>query len=103
MSHNVLVIGGGGREHAIVWALSKSPQVAKIWCAPGNAGIASLAACVDVDWRDGKKFTQFLEDKKIEMLVIQTATLMTSDTAPIHLIHRRSLERGRIPTRYSVA
>jgi phosphoribosylamine--glycine ligase len=70
MSHNVLVIGGGGREHAIVWALGKSPQVAKIWCAPGNAGIASLAVCVDIDWRDSKKFTQFLEDKKIDMTVI---------------------------------
>src|SRR6202023_1819295 len=45
----VLVIGGGGREHALVWALSKSPQVTEIVCAPGNGGIAQLARCIPVD------------------------------------------------------
>ena len=45
----VLVIGGGGREHALVWALHKSPQVTEVICAPGNGGIAQLARCVPVD------------------------------------------------------
>ena len=45
---NVLVIGGGGREHAIVDALSRSAKVGKIYCAPGNAGIARQAECVSI-------------------------------------------------------
>ena len=39
---NVLIVGGGGREHAIAWALSKSPKVDALWCAPGNGGIAAI-------------------------------------------------------------
>jgi phosphoribosylamine--glycine ligase len=45
----ILVIGGGGREHALVWALRKSPQVTEVLCAPGNGGIATLARCIPVD------------------------------------------------------
>jgi len=45
---NVLVVGGGGREHAICWALRKSPRVGKLFCAPGNGGISEIAACVDI-------------------------------------------------------
>src|ERR1035441_9853496 len=48
----VLVIGGGGREHAIVWALGKSARVTEVVCAPGNAGIAESARCVPVDTGD---------------------------------------------------
>src|SRR5258705_8087934 len=44
----VLVIGGGGREHALVWALHKSPQVTEVLCAPGNGGIAQLGRCIPV-------------------------------------------------------
>ena len=48
----ILVIGGGGREHAIVWKLRQSPLVKKIWCAPGNGGIAQLAECLALDLSD---------------------------------------------------
>lgn len=48
----ILVIGGGGREHALVWKLKQSPRVEKIWCAPGNGGIAAEAECVAVDTGD---------------------------------------------------
>lgn len=44
----ILVIGGGGREHALVWKISQSKKVDKIFCAPGNAGIAALAECIDI-------------------------------------------------------
>ena len=44
----VLIVGSGGREHAIAFSVSKSPKVEKIYCAPGNAGIAGVAECVDI-------------------------------------------------------
>jgi phosphoribosylamine---glycine ligase len=50
----ILVIGGGGREHAIVWKLTRSASVEKVWCAPGNAGIAGDAGCVALDVKDPK-------------------------------------------------
>ena len=48
----ILVLGGGGREHALVWKLRQSPRVEKIWCAPGNGGIAAEAECVAADAGD---------------------------------------------------
>src|SRR5258708_10319820 len=48
----VLVIGGGGREHALVWKLRESPRVTRIWCAPGNGGIAEDATCLPVEASD---------------------------------------------------
>ena len=45
---NILVIGSGGREHALCWAIAKSPRLTKLYCAPGNAGIAQVAECVAV-------------------------------------------------------
>ena len=46
----ILVVGGGGREHALVWQLKRSPQVGKVFCAPGNAGIAADAECVNISY-----------------------------------------------------
>ncbi|MDR1042907.1 MAG: phosphoribosylamine--glycine ligase, partial [Clostridiales Family XIII bacterium] len=53
----VLIVGGGGREHAIAWKLSHSPQRPELVCAPGNAGIAEVARCVDVDAEDVEAVT----------------------------------------------
>ena len=52
----VCVVGGGGREHALVWKLSQSPEVEKIYCVPGNAGIASLAECVPIEAEEIEKY-----------------------------------------------
>ena len=50
----VLVVGGGGREHAIIWKLSQSPRISGLYCAPGNAGIGRMATCVDIEATDIK-------------------------------------------------
>jgi phosphoribosylamine---glycine ligase len=67
---NVLVVGGGGREHALVWKISKSPYIEKIYCAPGNAGIADLAECVDIPVTDIKGLVQFAEKNAVDLTVV---------------------------------
>ncbi len=67
---NVLVVGGGGREHALVWKIAQSPLVKKIYCAPGNAGIAEQAECVPLDAEDVFGLSQFVRDKSIDLTVV---------------------------------
>jgi phosphoribosylamine--glycine ligase len=66
----VLVIGGGGREHAIVHALSKSSKVTEIYAAPGNAGISKLAMCVNIKDTDVSNLVAFAKDEKIDLVVV---------------------------------
>lgn len=66
----VLVVGGGGREHAVVDALSRSPQVSKIYCAPGNAGIARQAECVPVKDTDVDGLLFLAREKEIDLTVV---------------------------------
>lgn len=66
----ILVIGGGGREHAIVWALNKSDKVSKIFCAPGNAGIAELAECTPIPVNRFDELIQFSCDNEIDLVVV---------------------------------
>lgn len=66
----VLVVGGGGREHAVVDALSRSPQVSKIYCAPGNAGIARQAECVPVKDTDVEGLLSLAREKEIDLTVV---------------------------------
>lgn len=70
MSKTVLVIGGGGREHAIVDALSRSPQVGKIYCAPGNAGIGAQAINVPLKDTDVEGLKAFALDNKVDLTVV---------------------------------
>ena len=67
---NVLVIGSGGREHAIVEALSRSPKTPKIYCAPGNAGIAQLAECVAIKDTEVEKLVEFAKVNNVELTVV---------------------------------
>ncbi|NLK72961.1 MAG: phosphoribosylamine--glycine ligase, partial [Clostridiales bacterium] len=66
----VLVVGSGGREHTIIWKLSQSPKVDKIYCAPGNAGIADFAECVDISSDDIEKLCTFAKENKIELTIV---------------------------------
>ncbi len=66
----VLVVGGGGREHALVWKLSQSSLVSEIYCSPGNAGIGQQAVCVDIHPEDTDGLLRFARDKKIDFTVV---------------------------------
>jgi len=66
----VLVIGGGGREHAIAWKLSQSKSVDKIYCSPGNAGIADIAECIDVSQDDFRSLLDFVKYEWIDLTIV---------------------------------
>lgn len=66
----VLVVGSGGREHAIVTSVAKSPRVDKIYCAPGNAGIAGLAECVSIGAMEFERLAAFAKEKEIDFTII---------------------------------
>ena len=84
----VLVVGGGGREHTLVWKLKQSPRVREIYCAPGNAGIAQDAACVDIRADDIDGLLQFALEKGIDLTLV-------GPEAPLTLgIVDRFMERG---------
>lgn len=66
----VLVIGSGGREHTIVWKLSQSPKVDKIYAAPGNGGISELAECIPISVMDFEKLTSFAKENAVDLTVV---------------------------------
>ena len=67
---NVLIIGGGGREHALAWAIAASPKLGQLYCAPGNPGIAEVAACVALDVQDHQAVVDFCRVNAVELVVI---------------------------------
>lgn len=66
----ILVVGSGGREHALVWKIKQSKKTEKIYCAPGNAGISRIADCVDISVTDVKKLVKFAKKEKIDLTVV---------------------------------
>ena len=67
---NILLIGSGGREHALAWKLAASPLLTKLWCSPGNAGIAKEAECVALDVADHAAVITFCRDNKVDFVVV---------------------------------
>ena len=66
----ILIVGSGGREHAIAWKVAQSPKAEKIYCAPGNAGIAEYAECVDIGAMEFEKLAAFAKEKEIDLTVV---------------------------------
>ncbi len=66
----VLIIGGGGREHAIAWKAAQSPKVEKLYCAPGNAGIEEYAECVPISAMEFEKLAAFAKEKEIDLTIV---------------------------------
>ncbi len=66
----VLIVGSGGREHAIAWSVAKSPKVTEIYCAPGNAGIAEYATCVNIGAMEFDKLVAFAKEHAIDLTII---------------------------------
>ena len=66
----ILIVGSGGREHAIAASVAKSPKAEKIYCAPGNAGIAQLAECVPIGAMEFDRLTEFAKEKEIDLVIV---------------------------------
>ena len=66
----VLIVGSGGREHVIAWKVAQSPRVTKIYCAPGNAGIAGIAECIPIGAMEFEKLAEFAIEQQIDLTII---------------------------------
>src|SRR5262245_43130035 len=66
----VLVIGSGGREHALAWKIKQSPRVSGVWCAPGNGGIAEVATCVPIKITEHDALVEFVKREGIDLTVV---------------------------------
>ena len=66
----LLLLGSGGREHALAWKIADSPLLTKLWCAPGNAGIAQVADCVALDVADHAAVIAFCKQHKVDLVMV---------------------------------
>ena len=86
----VLVVGGGGREHAICWKLAQSPRVTELFCAPGNAGIAQVATCVPIKATDVESMVKWAKENAMDFV-------MVAPDDPLALGMVDALEKADIP------
>ncbi len=78
---NILILGSGGREHALAWAVKQNPKCDRLIVAPGNAGIAALAECADLDILDGAQVVQFCAENAIDFVVVGPEAPLASGVA----------------------
>jgi phosphoribosylamine--glycine ligase len=77
----LLVVGSGGREHALCWALAASPLLTKLWCAPGNPGIAEVAECVPIAALDIPALVAFARAQGVDLVVVGPEAPLTAGLA----------------------
>ena len=82
---NVLVVGSGGREHALAWKLRQSSQVSRVFVAPGNAGTAADAENIALDVNDFEAVTQFVKREQIRLTVIGPEAPLVAGLSLIHI------------------
>ena len=96
---NILILGGGGREHALAWAVLQNPKCDKLIVAPGNAGIAEIADCATFDINDGAAVVEFSEAEAIDLVIVgpeaPLAAGVADDLRAAGFAGLRPLERGR--------
>ena len=106
---NILILGGGGREHSLAWAIMQNPKCDKLIVAPGNAGIAAIADCADLDILDGGAVAVFAEENSIDFVVIgpeapQASPLKTTSVPssvkppPVGLVRNSKTMRSMMPS-----
>jgi len=67
---NILILGSGGREHSLAWAVNQNPKCDILYCAPGNAGISKVAQCVDLNIENSSDVLKFCLDERIQFVII---------------------------------
>ena len=85
---NILILGSGGREHSLAWAVKQNPKCDTLYCAPGNAGISKIAQCIDLNIENSSEIIKFCIDNDIYFVIIGN---ITRTNVPIRLMYNRQL------------
>ena len=80
---NILILGGGGREHSLAWAVAQNPKCDRLIVAPGNAGIAKIADCVSLDIVDGGAVLKFVQSNAVDFVIIGPEAPLAAGVADV--------------------